>query len=194
MEIKPFTFYFLSGERTVGFGTSVSSAFRQAGFGGSAIVGVDWYESGITNSHYYENGRWMPRLRLSNYEGEHQAVDVENLSEQELYRIAKKSSSLSFFFTVTQTSCVTLGFKSGKFGTSYRQYLTVLCAERIGDDCNSPFEWGTLGALFFDSGDYENAVKAFKAIAAKGLDHINDDVFAPYRNVYDIRTIGCIGT
>lgn len=58
---KQYTVYWLSGERTVISGESISNAFMKAGYGGGAPIAIDWYDDGVTDTHEWDivNKQWV---------------------------------------------------------------------------------------------------------------------------------------
>lgn len=68
---KKFTIYWLHGESSVVSGPTIEQAFASAGYGGGAVNAVDWYDNGITRTHWYDKTRkvWVPfgELRLSEW-------------------------------------------------------------------------------------------------------------------------------
>ena len=51
--LERFTLYWRDGSRNVVKGKSIEDAFTQAGYGGGAIAALDWYDAGVTETHWY---------------------------------------------------------------------------------------------------------------------------------------------
>lgn len=49
-----FTIYWLGGSRNVVHGKSIEDAFTRAGYGGGAVNAIDWYDNGISETHWYD--------------------------------------------------------------------------------------------------------------------------------------------
>ena len=57
-----FTIYWLDGSKSYVFGEIIDKAFAAAGYGGGSVNAVDWYDNGITNTHYRDQKKkeWVP--------------------------------------------------------------------------------------------------------------------------------------
>lgn len=62
--LRPFTIYWIGGNRSILWGHDIVDAFSRAGYGHGATAAVDWYESGASDSHVYDRttSRWVRRL------------------------------------------------------------------------------------------------------------------------------------
>ena len=54
MENKYFTIYWINGDRNVIQGPTIETAFTNAGYGAGAISAVDWYDDGVSETHYWD--------------------------------------------------------------------------------------------------------------------------------------------
>lgn len=53
-ELKWFTIYWLGGTKSHVFGPTIEDACNSAGIGGGAVKAIDWYDKGISATHYYD--------------------------------------------------------------------------------------------------------------------------------------------
>lgn len=53
-ESKWFTIYWLGGTKSYVFGPTIDQAFTDAGYGAGASPAIDFYDNGISCSHYYD--------------------------------------------------------------------------------------------------------------------------------------------
>lgn len=61
MTVNYFTLYMLDGDRRIIKGETIEQAFTMAGYGAGAIAALDWFDNGITDTHYREGGVWIKR-------------------------------------------------------------------------------------------------------------------------------------
>ena len=56
-----YTVYWLHGERSVICGVTIEDAFVHAGYSGGAVNAVDWYNVGVSETHWYnkEEKKWV---------------------------------------------------------------------------------------------------------------------------------------
>ncbi len=70
-----FTVYWLDGSINYIFGATIEEAFTQAGYGNGSLKAVDWYNTGVEQTHWYnkENKEWFPfdeiRIHVSDVKG-----------------------------------------------------------------------------------------------------------------------------
>lgn len=56
-----YTLYWRNGDRNVISGKTIEEAFTAAGYGAGAIHALDWYDEGVTETHYYhtKDSEWV---------------------------------------------------------------------------------------------------------------------------------------
>jgi hypothetical protein len=87
MQDNYFTLYWIDGKRQVIAGPTIEQAFTAAGYGAGAVKVVDWYDNGISETHYWHKGerKWIK------YEPLHiHAQDILSYSEETLVELFHK--------------------------------------------------------------------------------------------------------
>jgi len=81
MDNKYFTIYWLNGDYSVIQGESIEQAFTAAGYGAGAVKAVDWYDNGISQTHYYNKKckEWVHYVPLEITSEQIQTFDLVTL-------------------------------------------------------------------------------------------------------------------
>lgn len=68
-QMKFFTIYWLGGNRSVVNGKDIADAFSRAGYGGGAVNAIDWYDEGVSETHFYnkQERQWERYVPLHIY-------------------------------------------------------------------------------------------------------------------------------
>lgn len=76
-----FTIYWLDGTKSHIYGESIEKAFTNAGYGGGASRAIDWYDSGISNTHYrdHQKKEWVPYKDFEACYKDFMMLDVSNV-------------------------------------------------------------------------------------------------------------------
>ena len=61
--LEYFTLYWQHGERNIIKGRDIEDAFTKAGYGAGAVPAIDWYDEGVSNTHYWnkDTKEWVQR-------------------------------------------------------------------------------------------------------------------------------------
>lgn len=80
--LKWFTVYWLGGTVSCICGESIEQAFNHAGYGGGSLRAVDWYDEGISTTHWYDKEKktWVKYLEIEIKISDFLLMDIEDLS------------------------------------------------------------------------------------------------------------------
>lgn len=88
--MKAFTLYWLGGTRSVVYGENIETAFTLAGYGSGAVKAVDWYDEGITDTHYYvKTEGWKKYEPIHIHEN-----DFDNFTQEQLVEFFNKRHTI----------------------------------------------------------------------------------------------------
>lgn len=59
MSNKFFTIYWLNGTRTVIQGETIEQAFTAAGYDDSTVKSINWYDNGVSETHFWNQKEWV---------------------------------------------------------------------------------------------------------------------------------------
>lgn len=90
--LKWFTIFWLSGEKSFVCGETIEDACNHAGIGNGALRAVDWYDEGIVNSHWRDKTKkeWVKYL-----EAEYSASDFVLLSLDDLLNLMETHNGIT---------------------------------------------------------------------------------------------------
>lgn len=157
-----FTLYWLNGDRKVVKGETIEQAFTIAGYGNGAIRAMDWYDNGITNSHYFFGGQWVKKTLLA-------------LTVQEFNKEATPENVQDIVNKLRRHDCIQLSFENKDIlniqdeirhtGHDYVRVIQVGFCEYFPypycEDSNQTEHWMYSNTEFFDPAEPEIAVHAF---------------------------------
>ena len=171
---KLFTLYWLDGKREVIVGKDIANAFARAGYGGGAPAALDWYDTGVTDTHAYSHAEktWIirpKRVRCS---------DLEALTPESIALELSKALGLDFELPNKNQICidVSIGEYSAtswvkqlhgeEFRTgcvrSIRVYTADYCEGPYSDDGDEECHYLVSGSSWFDPKDIDQAIFHFQ--------------------------------
>lgn len=80
--MKWFTIYWLDGTTSCVCGESIEQAFNHAGYGGGAARAIDWYDEGISTTHWYDKEKktWVKYLEIEIKISDFLLMNIEDLA------------------------------------------------------------------------------------------------------------------
>lgn len=121
---KYFTLYWLNGTKNVIKGLTIEEAFTRAGYGGGAVGALDWYDNGISETHWYDKNakewkEYVPQYAFSEDFG----IDKPN-APQEIETILKNFRSLTL--TMPNKDEYSISYKYGSYaGIGWVHYIEI---------------------------------------------------------------------
>lgn len=91
MDKNYFTLYWIDGKRQIISGPTIEQAFSAAGYGAGAVKVVDWYDNGVSETHYYDKNKkeWVKYEQLHIH-----AQDIKSYSEATLVEMFHRHHSI----------------------------------------------------------------------------------------------------
>ena len=80
--MKWFTIYWLDGTTSCVCGESIEQAFNHAGYGGGCARAIDWYDEGISTTHWYDKQQktWVKYLEIEIKISDFLLMNIEDLA------------------------------------------------------------------------------------------------------------------
>lgn len=161
--LERFTLYWRDGSRNVVKGKSIEDAFTQAGYGGGAISALDWYDTGVTETHWYnrEKHEWVKYEPIHIH---HDDVMNNVVSHEEIQNLLEKHGTI--IVDLEDKSRFVLTKNIGNFAIiGWTQYIELVFGEyNEGSYIDDPDEDGYFMACaseYFSPNEPEKAVEAF---------------------------------
>lgn len=123
-----FTLYWLGGSRNVIKGKDIADAFTKAGYGGGAVNALDWYDNGISETHWYDKEakewkKYVPQYAFAEDFG----IDKPN-APQEIETILKNFRSLTL--TMPNKDEYSISYEYGCYaGIGWVHYIQISYGE-----------------------------------------------------------------
>lgn len=161
MEDKYFTLYWLNGDRSIISGPSIERAFTAAGYGAGAVAAVDWYDEGITETHYRNKieKKWVK------YEPLHIHIrDIRSYSEETLVELFHKHHNITV--ECGNSDQLILQQSIGNFATiGWVKHLVVVFAEYFEggyfEDSEEDHHFMMAASQYFKPSNLNKAVSIF---------------------------------
>lgn len=161
MEKNYFTLYWLTGERKVISGKTIEEAFTVAGYSGGAVKALDWYDNGITESHYWdkEQKTWVK------YNPIHIHYDqFVNCTLDELSKLFEQHHAIEVDLATKDR--VVIQITIGDYAVigwtkSIEVYFAEYCTGSYFEDGDEDYHFMVCNTEYFDPSDAEKALAAF---------------------------------
>lgn len=163
-ENNRYTLYWRNGDRNIVIGKTIEEAFTASGYGAGAIHALDWYDEGVSETHYYDKqmSTWVKyepiHLHFDDVKWEDQGLGAELLALLE-----KHHAIVVEFENKDQYS---IGFSHGSYypagwvktlTITYGEYYEGPYAENGSED----HHFMMTGSEYFDPNNIAAAVDAF---------------------------------
>ena len=168
-EKNRYTIYWLGGTRSVIKGDTVEQAFTLAGYGRGATRAVDWYDDGITETHYWdkENKEW---IKYNPARIPHSVFSTYLPDAMKLVITANLESCHGMIIEMSDKSEFSICYKIGNFASiGWMKYIEVAYGEyhrgNYGDDeideDSDDHHFMVCAGEYFDPEQPELAIDAF---------------------------------
>lgn len=167
---KPYTVYWLGGNRQIIWGASIENAFTLAGYGGGAVNAVDFYKEGLDCSYYRDadTKQWVPKTSF-----EFDARDDADRIKKWLGANLKSGVISGARYVRENKDIVTIGLTYGDFAGGAIMFLFVGTAEYMhgsySEEDDADHHYMSNGTLYFQPTDFDNAVQAFLQVIDAGV-------------------------
>ena len=197
---KLFTLYWHDGKREVVVGTDGVNAVARAGYGGGAPAPLDWFDTGVTDTHYYvrnPKGAWVKRsqedngLRCSLQQISRHDGEVVDLMEGHSLASLKPDLEMmhGLFFELPDMSRIWIdmsighymsgSWAKGLFGEAIqmgwiralRVYQAEYCQGPYADDGDERCHYMVRETSYFDPKDIDQAILHFQKTIKAHVSH-----------------------
>jgi hypothetical protein len=162
-----FTVYWLDGSKSHIYGETIDKAFAAAGYGGGSVNAVDWYDNGISNTHYRDQQKkeWVP---FKNFEINKNDFLMKSMTD--ILNILKTSNSIQV--KLENEDIVVLSHSWGLFHlnneTVWVEYIELTFGEYFkgtysgdSDDEENSHHYMMANGQYFSPDDIAFSVEAF---------------------------------
>lgn len=151
-QMNIFTIYWKDGSKNIISGLEINDAFTMAGFSAGAIHAVDWYDNGVTSTHFYDklNNKWIKReVTIVN-------KNIFFIDNDDIQLMVELAKTLGCVLDNGDKITINKNWHKYNDGTWY-ETIKVKYAERIADDV----EYSDTGIKYFNINDTHKAIEFF---------------------------------
>lgn len=165
--MNKFTVYWLDGKRSVIEGNDIADAFNKAGYGNGAMPAVDWYDNGISHTHWYSKNEkvWVPYTPAKLHHTAITNLGEDSTIAETVKQLLVNHRSLTVEFETKDQ--LSIGIRWHHFAFGWTEVVEVAFGEYHKgsydneDDSDEACHYMAYGTEYFTPNDIDIAIIAF---------------------------------